>query len=329
MPPRVSFSREADLSVNLLILSRSLRLYSTRRLYLVARAAGHAVTVADPLHCAVVLGLSGPRLLVRGEPAGPVDAVIPRIGRSVNFHGLAVLRQFESGGAWSLNSSRAVASARDKLHQMQLLAQRGIPLVPTAFARKPADVRRAIADLGGPPCVIKFTDGAQGMGVMLAESAAGAESIADAFHNVNQNILLQPFIGAARDLRLFVVGGRVVAAMRRQAREGEFRANLHRGGVAVVHHPTPDQRATAIAATRALGLDAAGVDLLDTPQGPLVLEINASPGLRGIEAASGRNVALAILRFIESRPPRISRGEGPVLPVRKPVERMPLPFPVE
>lgn len=315
--------------MNLLILSRSYRLYSTKRLLLVARALGHDVTVADPLHCTVVLGLTGPRLLVRGEPAGTVEAVIPRIGRSVNFHGLAVLRQFESAGSFSLNPSRAVACARDKLHSMQLLAQHGIPLVPTAFARKPSDVRRAIQDLGGPPCVIKFTDGAQGLGVMLAESAAGAESIADAFHNVNQNIILQPFVNTDGDLRLFVVGRQVVGAMRRRARPGEFRANLHRGGVAEVHHPTPEQEATAVAAARALGLGVAGVDLLDTQRGPLVLEINASPGLRGIEAASGRNVALEIIRYIERRVLKVNRDGRPALPTPLPVEPACLPFPAE
>jgi len=287
--------------VKIVILSRSRRLYSTARLYLVCRVRGHEVRVIDPQRCAMLVDRDRSVLMHRGEPVGAVDAVIPRVGRPAAFSGLAVLRQFEAAGARGLNAASGISVARDKLQTLQCLARRGVPMVATAFARDPRDVRFGIDVLGGPPVVVKFSEGSQGLGVMLAESAVGAESIVGAFHVVNQNILVQPFLSGDGDLRLIVVGGRVVAAMRRRAIRGEFRNNLHRGGVAVAHHPTTDERRVAVAAARAVGLAVAGVDLLETPHGPLVLEVNASPGLQGIESATGRNVAGMIVAFLEAR----------------------------
>lgn len=287
--------------MRIVILSRSRRLYSTARLYLVCRVRGHEVRVVDPQRCAMLVDRDRSMLLHRGEPIGPVDAVIPRVGRSASFSGLAVLRQLEALGTRSLNPAAGISVARDKLQTLQRLALRGVPMVATAFARDPRDARFGIDVLGGPPVVVKFSDGSQGLGVMLAESAMGAESIVGAFHVVNQNILVQPFLRGDGDLRLIVVGGRVVAAMRRRASDGDFRNNLHRGGIAAAHHPTPEERRVAVKAVRAVGLAVAGVDLLETPRGPLVLEVNSSPGLQGIESATGRNVAGRIVHFLESR----------------------------
>ncbi len=287
--------------MRIVILSRSRHLYSTARLTLVCRARGHEVRVIDPLRCAMLVDGDRSALLHRGEPLGPVDAVLPRIGRSWSFAGLAVLRQLESLGVPSLNSASGIAIARDKLSTLQCLARHGVPAVATAFARDARDVRGGIEVLGGPPVVVKLSDGSQGMGVMLAESAAGAESIVGAFHVFNQHILVQPFLRGDGDLRLIVAGGRVVAAMRRRAAAGEFRNNLHRGGVAIVHHADAEERRIAVEAVRAVGLRAAGVDLMESPKGPLVLEVNASPGLQGIESASGRNVAAALVATLEAR----------------------------
>lgn len=285
--------------MNLVILSRSTRLFSTRRLVLVGKARRHQVRVIDPLRCAIVVGSSGTRLLVGGQPIDGIDAVIPRLGRRVGPAGQAVLRQFELDGAYCLNGSDAVARARDKLRTLQLLGRAGVPVLATAFARHPADVPQALAQIGGAPCVIKFTEGSQGVGVMLAESMRGAASIIEAMHAVKRDLLLQRYVPATSDMRLLVVGRRVVAAMTRTAATGDFRANLHRGGSARSLHPELALQRIAVRAARALGLDLAGVDILATPEGPVVLEVNASPGLEGIEAASGRNVTLAVIKQIE------------------------------
>jgi ribosomal protein S6--L-glutamate ligase len=287
--------------VKIVILSRSRFLYSTARLALVGRVRGHHVRIIDPLRCAMLVDGERSALLYRGEPLGPVDAVLPRLGRSWSFAGLAVLRQFESLGVPCLNPSGGIAIARDKLSTLQCLARARVPAVATAFARDARDVRGGIEALGGPPVVVKLSDGSQGLGVMLAESAAGAESIVGAFHVFNQHILVQPYLRCDGDLRLIVAGGQVVAAMRRRAAQGEFRNNLHRGGVAVVHRTAPEERRVALEAARAIGLRVAGIDLIESPHGPLVLEVNASPGLRGIEAATGRNVAASLLRCLEAR----------------------------
>ncbi len=287
--------------MKLVILSRTPSLYSTRRLGLVALARGHDVQVLDPFACAVLFRRGTAALFAHGAPVGRVDAVISRASPATTWHGLAVLRHFELSGAYCLNGSEPTARARDKLRTLQLLASRDIPVVATALARRPADVRQAIEQLGGPPWVVKFSGGAQGTGVVLTESVASADSVIGAMVAMHHNLLVQEFIDHQGDDRLFVVGTKVVAAIRRRARPGEFRANLHQGAEAEALRPTEEQARVALAATRALGLELAGVDLLATPAGPLVLEVNASPGLEGIESASGCNVAGAILAFLEKR----------------------------
>ncbi|MFN7964418.1 MAG: RimK family alpha-L-glutamate ligase [Acidobacteriota bacterium] len=286
--------------MNLVILSRSRRLHSTRRLYLCGLARRHSVRIVDPLRCSLVLGPDSMQLLVQGEPIGPVDAVIPRLAARTGMAGLAVLRQFELAGAYCLNSSEAYARGRDKLRTLQLLCAAGVPVLPTAFARHPDDVQRVLAQIGGAPCVVKFTEGTQGLGVMLAESSLGAASIIEALHAVKRDLILQKFVSVDGDARLIVIGNEVAAAMVRRPRPGDFRANLHRGGDAVVLHPDRQLQSVAVRAARAVGLECAGVDVVITDQGPAVLEVNASPGLQGIESASGRNVALQIVRHIET-----------------------------
>jgi ribosomal protein S6--L-glutamate ligase len=287
--------------VKLVILSRSRSLYSTRRLGLVGLARGHDVRVVDPLTCALLLRSGRSEVFVEGEPLGPVDAVISRIGSGANGHAFAILRQFEIGGAYCLNRSEPVARARDKLRTVQLLAAKGVGIVPTGLAHFAEDVRQLMDRLGGPPCVVKLVDGTQGAGVALVESAAAAASIVQALLAARRSALLQEFIPHEADARLFVVGRKVVAAMRRRARPGDFRANLHQGGIAEPLVPTEEQRDAALDAARVVGLEMAGVDLLEGPNGPLVVEVNASPGIEGIESASGRNVAGAVLRFLESQ----------------------------
>ncbi len=287
--------------MNLLILSRRASLYSTRRLGLCAMARRHEVRLVNPLRCSVVLGRGAARILVAGEPVGPVDAVLARFAPTSASHSLAVLRQFEAQGALCVNRAAPAARARDKMRTLQALAKHGVPIVPTALARHPADVRVAIERLGGAPCVVKFAEGTQGAGVMFVESTAGAASVVEALVAAHRNLLLQPYIPHREDRRLFVVGGRVVAAIRRLAAEGNFRSNVHQGAVAVAHHPDDHEAGIATAAAAALGLEVAGVDLLPTPEGPVVVEVNASPGLEGIEGASGRNVAGAIIAHLERR----------------------------
>lgn len=285
--------------MKLVIFSRSPSLYSTRRLGLVGLARGHDVRVVDPLRCSLVLRRGKAEIFAKVEPLGDVDAVITRIGPSSSAHALAILRQVELTGAACLNGAEAILRARDKLRTFQLLAQRGIGVVPTALARHPADVRHAIGKLGGPPTVVKFSDGAQGTGVMLADTLQSAESVIEALVSVHRNLLIQEFVPHDADARLFVVGRKVVAAIRRVPCPGNFRANLHQGGCAVALQPSAAQTEAALAAAKVVGLEIAGVDLIDTPDGPLVMEVNASPGLEGIESASGRNVAGAILQLVE------------------------------
>jgi len=287
--------------MDLVILSRSPALYSTRRLGLAAMGRGHNVRVFDPLRCSLVFGCGAATIFVRGEAIASVDAVISRTTPASTWHAIAVLRQFELAGAYCLNRSEPVARARDKLQTLQLLASQGVRIAPTALASHPDDVRHVIEQLGGPPTVVKFSQGSQGAGVMLAESAASAASVIDALVVARRNLLVQQFIPHEGDARLFVVGSKVVAAIRRRARDGDFRANLHQGGAAEALDPTQEQSDAALVAARALGLELAGVDMLDGPAGPLVVEVNASPGLEGIEAASGRNIASTIIRFLETR----------------------------
>lgn len=283
------------------ILSRKGSLYSTTRLKEAAEDRGHDVSVIDFLRCS--MGIEGKRrsILFRGEQID-VDAVIPRIGASVTFYGTAVVRQFETMGVYCLASASAISTSRDKLCAHQILARAGVDLPITAFARSVKDTSSVIEMVGGAPLVIKLHEGTQGNGVVLAETKKAAESVIDAFRQLDANILVQEFVKEARgsDVRCIVVGGRVVAAMLRHAAPGDFRSNLHRGGSAEPAKLTTKERRTAVKAAKALGLNVAGVDLLRSDRGPLVLEVNSSPGLEGIEAATGIDVAAEIIEFVEN-----------------------------
>ncbi|MBY4677756.1 30S ribosomal protein S6--L-glutamate ligase [Marinobacterium arenosum] len=297
------------------ILSRNPKLYSTRRLVEAAQARGHEVRVLDVLRCYMNINSEDQSMHYRGEELEDFDAVIPRIGASVTFYGTAVLRQFEMMGVYPLNESVAITRSRDKLRSLQLLARKNIGLPITGFANKPGDIPDLLKMVGGAPAVIKLLEGTQGIGVVLAETRKAAESVIEAFMGLKANIMVQEYIKEAggADIRCFVIGDRVVAAMKRQAQEGEFRSNLHRGGSASLIRITPTERATAVKAARTMGLNVAGVDLLRSERGPLVMEVNSSPGLEGVETATGKDVAGAIVQFIEknARANRTrTRGQG-------------------
>lgn len=283
------------------ILSRNSKLYSTRRLVEAAEARGHEVDVLDVLRCYMNITSMKPEVHYKGENLTGYDAVIPRIGASVTFYGTAVLRQFEMMNVYPLNESVAISRSRDKLRALQLLSRRGIGLPVTGFAHRPDDVDDLIKMVGGAPLVIKLLEGTQGIGVVLAETAGAAESVIEAFMGMKANILVQEFIKEAggADIRCFVVGEKVVAAMKRQGKEGEFRSNLHRGGSANLIRITPAERATAVRAAKTMGLNVCGVDLLCSNHGPVVMEVNSSPGLEGIESATGKDIASLIIDFIE------------------------------
>lgn len=287
--------------MRLVILSRQPQLYSTRILAEAGQKRGHDVRVLDTLQFDIRVSKRNPELFYQGEPVGPVDAVIPRIGASITFFGLAVVRQFEMMGVYCVNESQAIARSRDKLRCLQILSRHDIGLPPTVYTRQPDHLKACIDHVDGPPVVVKLLEGAQGIGVVLAETAMTASSVIDAFHGLDQNILIQKFIREANgsDIRAVVVGRKVVGAMRRQAVAGEFRSNLHRGGKAKSVRLSPEYRKTALAAARVLGLRVAGVDLIESSEGPMVMEVNSSPGLEGIKKATGVDVAGAIIDFIE------------------------------
>src|SRR5271166_6179630 len=287
--------------MRLAILSRKEALYSTRALVEAAEARGHDVRVLDTLQFDIGLSRRNPELHYQGEPVGPVDAVIPRIGASITYFGLAVVRQFEMMGVYCLNESQAIARSRDKLRCLQLLSRHDIGLPPTVYTRQADHVPDCIGRVEGPPVVVKLLQGTQGIGVVLAESAMAAGSVIEAFHGLDQNILIQKFIREAKgsDIRAFVVGRKVVAAMKRQALAGEFRSNMHRGGTATKVRLPAEYRKTALAAARVLGLRVAGVDMIESDEGPMVMEVNSSPGLEGIEKTTGVDVAAAIIEHIE------------------------------
>ena len=286
--------------MKLAILSRNSKLYSTRRLVEAARQRGHTVRVLDPLRCYMRIASSGFQLHYKGRSLAGYDAVIPRIGASITRYGTAVLRQFELMGTYSPNPSDAILRARDKLRAHQLLAAQGIGLPATVFGDNPDDTSDLLALLGPPPHVVKLSEGTQGAGVMLTEKLSASRAVVETLRGLYANFLVQEFIAEARsaDLRCFVVGDRVVAAMRRQAPKGEFRSNLHRGGTAKPVRITRAEAATAVRAARVLGLGVAGVDMLRSKRGPLVLEVNSSPGLEGIEAATGVDVASCIVSHV-------------------------------
>jgi ribosomal protein S6--L-glutamate ligase len=286
--------------MKILILSRNAALYSTAALVKAAESRGHEVRVVDYLRCYMNITSRKPRIYVDGEELKP-DAVIPRIAATHTFYGNAVVRQFEMMGVFTVNDSVAIARSRDKLRSMQLLARKGVGLPVTAFAHHTDATSELIKMCGGAPLVIKLLEGTQGAGVVLAETKNAAQSVIEAFKAGNMNILVQEFIEEAKgaDIRCIVVGGKVVASMKRQAEEGEFRSNLHRGGSAQKVKISPEERAVACRAAKAMGLNVAGVDLLRSNHGPVVMEVNSSPGLEGIEQCSGKDVAGMVIEYIE------------------------------
>jgi len=294
------------------ILSRKTSLYSTSRLKEAGEARGHDVRVIDYLRCYMNIASHRPQVMYAGKPLDHVDAIIPRIGASHTFYGTAVVRQFEMMRVFTANTSEAISRSRDKLRCLQLLSRLGIGLPVTSFAHSTKDVGGLIDLVGGAPLVVKLLEGTQGIGVVLAETHKAAESVIEAFRGLDANILVQEFIkeSSGTDIRCFVVGQRVVAAMQRTAPEGEFRSNIHRGGNAAQVKLTPEERSTAVRAAKAMGLKVAGVDLLRSNHGPVVMEVNSSPGLEGIEAATGKDVAGMIIAYIEKHLPRSEPRDG-------------------
>jgi ribosomal protein S6--L-glutamate ligase len=284
------------------ILSRNSKLYSTARLVEAGQERGHQMRVIDHVRCYMNIASHKPGVHYKGENLTGFDAVIPRIGASVTFYGTAVLRQFEMMGVFPLNESVAITRARDKLRSLQLLSRKGIGMPVTGFANSPDDTDDLLKLVGGAPVVIKLLEGTQGVGVVLAETKNAAESVIQAFRGLHANILVQEFIAEAggSDLRCFVIGDKVVATMQRTAAEGEFRSNLHRGGTAKIIKITPEERSTAKRAARIMGLNVAGVDILRSNHGPVVMEVNSSPGLKGIEHATGRDIAGMVIQYIET-----------------------------
>jgi ribosomal protein S6--L-glutamate ligase len=284
------------------MLARNPGLYSHVRLCEAARARGHSIDVVNTLHVHMNITSNHPVLRYNGRRLPIYDAVIPRIGASITHYGLAVLRQFEIQGVYPLNESVAIGRSRDKLRALQILAREGIGLPVTAFAHGPRKAEDVIKEVGGVPVVIKLVEGTQGVGVILAETEGSAKSIIEAFSAANVNIMVQEFIreAAGSDIRAFVIGGEVVAATKRIGRPGEFRANIHRGATAVRVELTPEERQTAVRAAAAVGLNVSGVDMVRSARGPLVMEVNSSPGLQGIESATGIDVADLIIGFLEA-----------------------------
>ena len=287
--------------MNLVILSRNSHLYSTRRLREAAEDRGHEVRVVDYLRCVIDITSHRPAIHYGGEKLTGVDAIIPRIGATHTFYGAAVVRQFEMMGVYPTNESQGISRSRDKLRSLQLLAAQGVGLPVTSFAHSTKDIGGLVSLVGGAPLVVKLLEGTQGMGVVLAETKKAAESVIGAFRQLDANILVQEFIKEAggSDIRAFVVGNRVVAAMERTAPAGDFRSNVHRGGSMSKVRLTPEERATAKRAAKILGLNVAGVDLMRSNHGPVVLEVNSSPGLEGIEEATGVDVAGKVVDFID------------------------------
>ena len=297
------------------ILSRNPNLYSTRRMVEAGTELGHDLQVVDPLRCYMTIASQRPTIHYKGEELVGFDAIIPRIGASITFYGTAVARQFEMMGVYNINESVAISRSRDKLRSLQLLARKGIGLPVTGFAHSTQYTNDLIDKVGGAPLVIKLLEGTQGIGVVLAETRKAGESVIEAFRGLDANILVQEFIKEAQgaDIRCLVIGDKVVAAMKRQGKEGEFRSNLHRGGSASIARLTPEERLTAVRAARIMGLNVAGVDLLRSNHGPVIMEVNSSPGLEGIEKATEKDVAGMIIQFIEreAKPGRTrTRGKG-------------------
>ncbi|MCK8524180.1 30S ribosomal protein S6--L-glutamate ligase [Aquimarina sp. D1M17] len=287
--------------MNIKILSRSANLYSTNALVQAAVKRKHNVQVIDPLNCDIVIERQKPEIYYRGRRLDHVDAVIPRIGSSITFYGTAVVRQFEMMNVFTTLKSQALVQSRDKLRSLQILSKAGLGLPKTVFTNYSKDVSEVILHVGGAPLIIKLLEGTQGLGVVLAETTTAAESVLEAFNGLQARVIVQEFIKEAKgaDVRAFVVDGEVVGAMKRQGKEGEFRSNLHRGGTASLIKLTRHEEQAAIMAAKALKMGVAGVDLLQSNRGPLILEVNSSPGLEGIETATGKDIAKAIIKYIE------------------------------
>ncbi|SMX41468.1 30S ribosomal protein S6--L-glutamate ligase [Actibacterium lipolyticum] len=295
------------------MLARNADLYSHKRLKAAAEERGHTLDIINTLRCYMNIASRRPEIYYNGEKLEGYDAVIPRIGASVTFYGLAVLRQFEMMGTFPLNESVAIGRSRDKLRSMQLLARDGIGLPVTTFAHDPKQTEEVLELAGGAPVVIKLLEGTQGIGVVLADTKRSATSVVEAFRGAGVNILLQEFIKEAggTDIRAIVVGGKVIAAMKRTGAEGDFRSNLHRGGSAQVIKLSPEERSTAVRAAKSMGLNVCGVDMLRANHGPVVMEVNSSPGLEGVEKATGLDVAGKIIEYIEkSAKPGATRTKG-------------------
>lgn len=289
------------------VLSRNSSLYSTRRLVEAIEARGHEALVMDHLRCDLVIEAKGPAIYYQGKQVVEVDAVIPRIGASVTFYGTAVVRQFEMMNVFTTTASQAIVRSRDKLRSMQLLSGAGLPLPKTAFTNYSKEEKTLIDHVGGSPVIIKLLEGTQGLGVVLAETRKAAQSVIEAFHGLKARIIVQEFIKEAKasDLRVFVIDGKVVGAMKRTGKEGEFRSNLHRGGKAELVKLNRKENSAAIKAAEAMGLAVAGVDMLQSERGPLILEVNSSPGLEGIEKATGVDIAGKIIEHIEANRPKM------------------------
>jgi len=287
--------------MKLALMCRNADLYSHKRLVEAAEQRGHEIDVINHLRCYINIAAHKPEIIYGGEKLGMYDAVIPRIGASVTFFGTAILRQFEMMGVYPVNESVAISRSRDKLRSLQLLARKGIGLPVTIFAHRTSNAEKMLELMGGAPVVIKLLEGTQGLGVVLAETNKSAESVIQAFSSVSTDILVQEFVKEANgeDIRCLVVGDKVVASMMRKGKEGDFRSNLHRGGSAKAVKITPTERSTAVAAAKAMGLNVCGVDLLRSNHGPVVMEVNSSPGLEGVEIATGIDVAGKIIEHIE------------------------------
>jgi ribosomal protein S6--L-glutamate ligase len=295
------------------ILSRNPKIYSTHRLVKAARARGHTVRVINPLRCYMDITSAKPMVHYKDQRLNDFGVIIPRIGASITYYGSAILRQFEMMGVYSLNESTAITRSRDKLRCLQILSRSGIGLPTTSYAHSTKMTEKLIKMVGGAPCVIKLIEGTQGKGVILAETHKAAESVIDGFRQMKAHFLVQEFIRESNgcDIRAFVIGDRVVASMMRKAKEGEFRSNLHRGGTAIPVDISEEEASMAVNAAKALGLNVAGVDLLRSTRGPLVLEVNSSPGLQGIETSTGLDIASMIIEYIEENIESPHRGYYP------------------
>ena len=287
--------------MNIVILSANQNLYSTKRLVEAAEKRGHTAAVINHTKCYVVIESGHPEVFYKDHSIQNVDAIIPRIGASVTFYGSSIIRQFEMQKKFTTLSSLALVRSRDKLRATQILSRHGIGIPKTAFAKYPGDVEYLIKQVGGAPLIVKLLEGTQGLGVVLAETRKAAKSVIEAFYGLNANILVQEFIQEAggADVRAFVVDNKVVAAFKRQGKEGEFRSNLHRGGSAELIKITPEERSTAVRAANRMGLNVCGVDMLRSNHGPVIMEVNSSPGLEGIEKATGKDIAGLVIEFIE------------------------------